>query len=167
MLRHMSASSIDIGLSPNRDQRCSWSLEQSRRQARRVHGPPKTVSSNISSLNSCAHRLGLRYLSTRSTAGKIIIELAYGIKVKDTDDPHIESAEHALHALSTSIAPSARIFDLFSMSMSHVKSPRPSTGAYIKLRCGIVIYLPSWFPGASVRLNFIASSYGGMIDYKW
>lgn len=59
-------------------------------------------------------------------AGAIIMELAYGIKVQSTGDPHIESAEQALHVVSTSISPGARVFDLFSMSMFHAKFIRPS-----------------------------------------
>lgn len=61
-------------------------------------------------------------------AGKIIMELAYGIHVKSTDDPHIESAEQATHSLSTSIVPAARVFDFFSICASHVESSRPILG---------------------------------------
>lgn len=52
-------------------------------------------------------------------AGAIIMELAYGIQVKPSDDPHVETAEQGLYALSSSTTSRARIFDLFPMSMSY------------------------------------------------
>lgn len=48
-------------------------------------------------------------------AGAIILELGYGFKVKPSGDPHIKSAEKAMHALTTSISHSARIFDFFPL----------------------------------------------------
>ncbi|EIM84323.1 cytochrome P450 [Stereum hirsutum FP-91666 SS1] len=69
----------------------------------------------------CAH---LRHM-----AGTIILAVAYGIKVKPRDDPHVAIAEQGLNALSTASSPRARIFELLPSAM----------------------YLPAWLPGLSYK----------------
>lgn len=46
-------------------------------------------------------------------AGAIILDIAYGIKVKPKHDPYIETAESSLEAVTTIASIEAQVFDLF------------------------------------------------------
>ncbi|EIM84314.1 cytochrome P450 [Stereum hirsutum FP-91666 SS1] len=65
----------------------------------------------------------------RHMAGAIILDIAYGIKVKPQHDPFIETAEGGLEAVTTIASIEAQIFDLFPA----------------------LLKLPSWFPGVGYK----------------
>jgi len=57
------------------------------------------------------------------------MKVAYGIDVKDSDDPHITRAEHCLNGLSEAGVPGTFLVDFIPA----------------------LKYIPSWFPGASFK----------------
>ena len=64
-----------------------------------------------------------------SAVGGIAVLLAYGIDIKETDDPHVKRAETAMASiLSTTVS-----------------------GTYLVDILPIVRYVPSWFPGAAFQ----------------
>ncbi|KAH9941412.1 cytochrome P450 [Amylocystis lapponica] len=62
-------------------------------------------------------------------AGAIILEVTYGLDIKPKNDPFIETAERASHALCAAA----------------------NSGAYLVDSIPILKYLPSWFPGAMFK----------------
>ncbi|KAJ3533646.1 hypothetical protein NMY22_g7251 [Coprinellus aureogranulatus] len=65
----------------------------------------------------------------RHVVGAITIEIAYGLKVKPSNDPYIESADKAVRAISTAAAP----------------------GAFLVDSLPLLRYVPGWFPGAGFK----------------
>ncbi|KAJ7211168.1 cytochrome P450 [Mycena pura] len=65
----------------------------------------------------------------RHMAGALIMDIAYGIKVLPSDDPHIQVVEQAVHNLSNASIPGAFLVDIFPA----------------------LKYVPSWFPGAGFK----------------
>lgn len=91
----------------------------------------------------------------RSMAGAVILDIAYGIKVRPYGDPHIATAEGGLHAIMTIASLSAQIFDLFPASTSYnLHGLRVGS---LTLTYPAVLRLPSWFPGAGVRILYAAT----------
>ncbi|KAJ7065511.1 cytochrome P450 [Mycena amicta] len=68
-------------------------------------------------------------LSFRHMAGKLIMDIAYGIKVRTEADPYIDMNEEAMHGLSVASMPGAFLVDTFPA----------------------LKYVPSWFPGAGFK----------------
>ena len=64
-----------------------------------------------------------------STFAASIMKIAYGIDVKDSDDPYISIAEEALNGIVEAAVPGAFLVDLLP----------------------ILKYVPSWFPGAGFQ----------------
>ncbi|KAF8525402.1 cytochrome P450, partial [Gautieria morchelliformis] len=65
----------------------------------------------------------------RHTAGAIIMEVVYGIKVLARQDPYIDTAEKAIAALGIATNPGSFLVDIIPM----------------------LKYVPEWFPGASFQ----------------
>jgi hypothetical protein len=59
----------------------------------------------------------------------MIIKIAYGIDVKESDDPYVLLAEEVLNGINEAATPGAFWVDLFP----------------------ILKYVPSWFPGAGFQ----------------
>ncbi|KAI9441768.1 cytochrome P450 [Lactarius indigo] len=65
----------------------------------------------------------------RHMAGQVILAIAYGIDVRPQGDPYVALAEKALHAVSLATSMGGELFDLVPW----------------------LIYMPHWFPGASLK----------------
>lgn len=65
----------------------------------------------------------------RHMAGSLIIGVAYGLEVKPKDDPYVETAEKALHAMAMA----------------------GNAGSFLVDYIPILKYIPAWFPGASFQ----------------
>uniref|UniRef100_A0A8H8CHB6 O-methylsterigmatocystin oxidoreductase n=1 Tax=Psilocybe cubensis TaxID=181762 RepID=A0A8H8CHB6_PSICU len=65
----------------------------------------------------------------RHTFAAIIMGITYGITVEDTSDPYISNAEEALQGLVETAIPGSYLVDLIPA----------------------LLYIPSWFPGASFK----------------
>ncbi|KAJ7065516.1 cytochrome P450 [Mycena amicta] len=65
----------------------------------------------------------------RHMAGRLIMDIAYGIKVRAEADPYIDTIEEAMHGLSIASMPGAFLVDTFP----------------------VLKYVPSWFPGAGFK----------------
>ncbi|KAJ7065515.1 cytochrome P450, partial [Mycena amicta] len=65
----------------------------------------------------------------RHMAGRLIMDIAYGIKVRAEADPYIDMIEEAMHGLSVASMPGAFLVDTFP----------------------VLKYVPSWFPGAGFK----------------
>ncbi|KAF8815532.1 cytochrome P450 [Phlegmacium glaucopus] len=65
----------------------------------------------------------------RQTFATTIMSIAYGIEVKESDDPYVSLAEEALNGINQAAIPGAFWVDLFP----------------------ILKYVPSWFPGAGFQ----------------
>ncbi|KAJ7065498.1 cytochrome P450 [Mycena amicta] len=65
----------------------------------------------------------------RHMAGRLIMDIAYGIKVRAEADPYIDMIEEAMHGLSIATIPGAFLVDMFP----------------------VLKYVPSWFPGADFK----------------
>ncbi|KAJ7065509.1 cytochrome P450 [Mycena amicta] len=65
----------------------------------------------------------------RHMAGRLIMDLTYGIKVRAEADPYINMIEEAMHGLSVATIPGAFLVDMFP----------------------VLKYVPSWFPGADFK----------------
>lgn len=88
-------------------------------------------------------------------AGAIILDIAYGIKVKPQHDPFIETAEGGLEAVTTIASIEAQIFDLFPARMSFTWEVHDSQRSYRMLTSFMnpVLKLPSWLPGVGVSMS--------------
>jgi hypothetical protein len=63
-------------------------------------------------------------------AGRIILEIAYGIDVLPQNDPYVATAEKTLHAISLATNMSGTLFDLIPWRRSPLlPSPLPSRTA--------------------------------------
>ena len=67
--------------------------------------------------------------TTASAVGGIAVLLAYGIDVKETDDPHVKQAETAMGSVVTITG----------------------SGKYLVDILPILRYVPSWVPGATFQ----------------
>ncbi|KAI0920701.1 hypothetical protein AcW1_002368 [Taiwanofungus camphoratus] len=65
----------------------------------------------------------------RHMAGALIVGVSYGLEVKPKDDPYVETAEKALHAISMA----------------------GNAGAYLVDSIPTLKYVPAWFPGAKFK----------------
>jgi hypothetical protein len=70
-----------------------------------------------------------RYFCVDSAFAATIMNVAYGIKVKDSDDPYILNAEEALYGLAEAGIPGTFLVDFLP---------------FLK-------YVPNWFPGATFK----------------
>lgn len=88
-------------------------------------------------------------------AGAIILDIAYGIKVKPQHDPFIETAEGGLEAVTTIASIEAQIFDLFPARTCLPLGKYDDQRTYRKLTSlvNVVLKLPSWFPGVGVSTS--------------
>jgi hypothetical protein len=77
--------------------------------------------------------------------GRTILSVAYGLHIKERDDPYIELARQALDVVSEATE-KGRLINLIPARMSSFKlssSRSPVNDA--------VVHFPSWFPGAGFK----------------
>lgn len=86
-------------------------------------------------------------ISSRSLAGSEILRTAYGINVQSPEDPFIETAEHALHAMSMTANAGSYLVDIVPIC-EHLCIIAFSTRI---LTVRTVKHIPAWFPGAKFK----------------
>lgn len=77
--------------------------------------------------------------------------IAYGIDAKSKDDPHIQTAERGLQAVAFGAHIRGQLFDFFPLCEYITLPPHTFTAECSSHLLPLVLRLPSWFPGATVR----------------
>jgi hypothetical protein len=82
--------------------------------------------------------------------GALILQLTYGYKVQETDDPFVAQADKAIADFNISGTPGAFLVDLVPICESRARQRAPKF-VDILLDIFIVKYIPEWFPGGGFK----------------